>query len=212
MRLRSVLTHFTSKNNGHGGAHAKRGRWRVGAVGVMTIAALAATSCSSDEPQEDSAASSADQSGEETKADPTQQAIDAYKDVLNNPEKYERDHSDRDDYHPTGTYSYALIEANIDEVPELLLKNDCKYFSPVTFIAIGQDGKPFAVDKELVTGAGTTAARANVAASSEGDGIYEWSYTSGRPEVPTIHYNFDGKQLTEGEKSEWSQVTGGSFC
>lgn len=214
MRLRSALTHLTSKTNGHGGVHAKRGRWRVGAVGVMTIAALAATSCSSDEPQDNTAASSTNRgdakSGEkaEAKADPTQQAIDAYKDVLKDPEKYERDHSERDDYHPTGTYSYALIEANNDEVPELLLKNDCKYFSPVTFIAIGQDGKPFAVDRELVAGAGTTAARANVAASSEGDGIYEWSYTSGRPEVPTIHYNFDGKQLTEGEKSEWSQVTG----
>lgn len=214
MRLRSALTHLTSKTNGHGGVHAKRGRWRVGAVGVMTIAALAMTSCSSDEPQDNTAASSTNRgdakSGEkaEAKADPTQQAIDAYKDVLKDPEKYERDHSDRDDYHPTGTYSYALIEANNDEVPELLLKNDCKYFSPVTFIAIGQDGKPFAVDRELVAGAGTTAARANVAASSEGDGIYEWSYTSGRPEVPTIHYNFDGKQLTEGEKSEWSQVTG----
>ena len=208
MHLRSILTHVTSKKSSCGDARAKRDRWRAGAVGVMTIAALAATSCSSDEPQEDTAASSADQGGEETKADPTQQAIDAYKDVLDNPEKYERDHSDRDDYHPTGTYSYALIEANNDEVPELLLKNDCKYFSPVTFIAIGQDGKPFAVDRELVAGAGTTAARANVAASSEGDGIYEWSYTSGRPEVPTIHYNFDGKQLTEGEHSEWSQVTG----
>ena len=212
MRLRSILTRPSSKTEGHLGAHAKRGRWQVGAVGVMTIAALAMTSCSSDEPQDNTAASSTNRGdtkgSEETKADPTQQAIDAYKDVLNNPEKYERDHSDRDDYYPTGTYSYALIEANNDEVPELLLKNDCKYFSPVTFIAIGQDGKPFAVDKELVTGAGTTAARANVTASSEGDGIYEWSYTSGRPEVPTIHYNFDGKKLTEGEHSEWSQVTG----
>ena len=218
MRLRSILTHLTSKNTGHTSARAKRGRWQVGAVGVMTIAALAMTSCSSDEPQDNTAASNTNRGdtkgGEkaEAKADPTQQAIDAYKDVLDNPEKYERDYSDRDDYYPTGTYSYALIEANNDEVPELLLKNDCKYFSPVTFIAIGQDGKPFAVDQELATGAGTTAARANVTASSEGDGIYEWSYTSGRPEVPTIHYNFDGKQLTQGERSEWSQVTGGSFC
>ena len=107
MRLRSTLTHLTSKNAGHTSARTKRDRWRVGAVGVMTIAALAATSCSSDEPQEDTAASSADEgdnkSGEEAKADPTQQAINAYKDVLDSPEKYERDHSDRDDYHPTGT-------------------------------------------------------------------------------------------------------------
>ncbi|MGJ4050263.1 hypothetical protein ACN4DP_04105 [Corynebacterium macclintockiae] len=178
----------------------------------MTIAALAATSCSSDEPQEDTAASSADKGdnkgGEETKADPTQQAIDAYKDVLDNPEKYERDFSDRDDYYPTGTYSYALIEANNDEVPELLLKNDCKEFSPVTFIAIGKDGKPFASDIALVTGAGSTGSRANVVASGEGDGIFEWAYSSGRPEVPTTHYDFDGKQLTMGERSEWSQVTG----
>ncbi|MGJ4070869.1 hypothetical protein ACN4EB_04690 [Corynebacterium macclintockiae] len=178
----------------------------------MTIAALAATSCSSDEPQEDTAASSADKGdnkgGEETKADPTQQAIDAYKDVLDNPENYERDFSDRDDYYPTGTYSYALIEANNDEVPELLLKNDCKEFSPVTFIAIGKDGKPFASDIALVTGAGSTGSRANVVASGEGDGIFEWAYSSGRPEVPTTHYDFDGKQLTMGERSEWSQVTG----
>ncbi|MGJ4078403.1 hypothetical protein [Corynebacterium macclintockiae] len=178
----------------------------------MTIAALAATSCSSDEPQEDTAASSADKGdnkgGEETKADPTQQAIDAYKDVLDNPENYERDFSDRDDYYPTGTYSYALIEANNDEVPELLLKNDCKEFSPVTFIAIGKDGKPFASDIALVTGAGSTGSRANVVASGEGDGIFEWAYSSGRPEVPTTHYTFDGKQLTKGERSEWSQVTG----
>lgn len=212
MRLRSILTHLTSKNTGHTSARTKRGRWQVGAVGVMTIAALAATSCSSDEPQEDTAASSADKGdnkgGEETKADPTQQAIDAYKDVLDNPEKYERDYSDRDDYYPTGTYSYALIEANNDKVPELLLKNDCKYFSPVTFIAIGQDGKPFASDTALVTGAGSTGSRANVVASSEGDGIFEWAYSSGRPEVPTTHYNFDGKQLTQGERSEWTQVTG----
>ncbi|MGJ4118532.1 hypothetical protein ACN4CT_05585 [Corynebacterium macclintockiae] len=178
----------------------------------MTIAALAATSCSSDEPQEDTAASSADKGdnkgGEETKADPTQQAIDAYKDVLDNPENYERDFSDRDDYYPTGTYSYALIEANNDEVPELLLKNDCKEFSPVTFIAIGKDGKPFASDIALVTGAGSTGSRANVVASGEGDGIFERAYSSGRPEVPTTHYDFDGKQLTMGERSEWSQVTG----
>lgn len=212
MRLRSILTHLTSKNTGHTSARTKRDRWRVGAVGVMTIAALAATSCSSDEPQEDTAASRADKGdnkgGEEAKADPTQQAIDTYKDVLDNPEKYERDFSDRDDYYPTGTYSYALIEANNDEVPELLLKNDCKYFSPVTFIAIGKDGKPFASDTALVTGAGSTGSRANVVASSEGDGIFEWAYSSGRPEVPTTHYNFDGKQLTQGERSEWSQVTG----
>lgn len=212
MRLRSILTHLTSKNTGHTSARTKRDRWRVGAVGVMTIAALAATSCSSDEPQEDTAASSADKGdnkgGEETKADPTQQAIDAYKDVLDNPENYERDFSDRDDYYPTGTYSYALIEANNDEVPELLLKNDCKEFSPVTFIAIGKDGKPFASDIALVTGAGSTGSRANVVASGEGDGIFEWAYSSGRPEVPTTHYDFDGKQLTMGERSEWSQVTG----
>lgn len=212
MRLRSILTHLTSKNTGHTSARTKRDRWRVGAVGVMTIAALAATSCSSDEPQEDTAASSADKGdnkgGEETKADPTQQAIDAYKDVLDNPENYERDFSDRDDYYPTGTYSYALIEANNDEVPELLLKNDCKEFSPVTFIAIGKDGKPFASDIALVTGAGSTGSRANVVASGEGDGIFEWAYSSGRPEVPTTHYTFDGKQLTKGERSEWSQVTG----
>lgn len=214
MRLRSILTHLTSKNTGHTSARTKRDRWRVGAVGVMTIAALAATSCSSDEPQEDTAASSADKGdnkgGEkaEAKADPTQQAIDAYKDVLDNPEKYERDFSDRDDYYPTGTYSYALIEANNDEVPELLLKNDCKEFSPVTFIAIGKDGKPFASDTALVTGAGSTGSRANIVASSEGDGIFEWAYSSGRPEVPTTHYNFDGKQLNMGERSEWSQVTG----
>lgn len=212
MRLRSILTHLTSKNTGHTSARTKRDRWRVGAVGVMTIAALAATSCSSDEPQEDTAASSADKGdnkgGEETKADPTQQAIDAYKDVLDNPENYERDFSDRDDYYPTGTYSYALIEANNDEVPELLLKNDCKEFSPVTFIAIGKDGKPFASDIALVTGAGSTGSRANVVASGEGDGIFERAYSSGRPEVPTTHYDFDGKQLTMGERSEWSQVTG----
>lgn len=214
MRLRSIFTRPSSKTEGHLGARAKRGRWQFGAVGVMTIAALAMTSCSSDEPQDNTAASSTNRGdakgGEkaEAKADPTQQAINAYKDVLDNPEKYERDFSDRDDYYPTGTYSYALIEANNDEVPELLLKNDCKEFSPVTFIAIGKDGKPFASDTALVTGAGSTGSRANVVASGEGDGIFEWAYSSGRPEVPTTHYNFDGKQLTQGERSEWSQVTG----
>ncbi|PAT10781.1 hypothetical protein CKJ80_05270 [Corynebacterium hadale] len=99
---------------------------------------------------------------------------------------------------PTGSYSYALVEATGDDVPELLLKQDSSEFAPVLVFTIGDDGKAHPSTNVLIDGVRSAGgSRAAVVASATGEGLYQENHNGMRPEVDFQLYSVDGDTLTK---------------
>lgn len=99
---------------------------------------------------------------------------------------------------PTGSYSYALVEATGDDVPELLLKQDSSEFAAVLVFTIGDDGKAHPSTNVLIDGVRSAGgSRAAVVASATGEGLYQENHNGMRPEVDFQLYSIDGDTLTK---------------
>lgn len=99
---------------------------------------------------------------------------------------------------PTGSYSYALVEATGDDVPELLLQQDSSEFAPVLVFTIGDDGKAHPSTNVLIDGVRSAGgSRAAIFASATGEGLYQESHNGMRPEVDFQLYSVDGDTLTK---------------
>ncbi|AQQ14918.1 hypothetical protein CGLAU_04720 [Corynebacterium glaucum] len=161
--------------------------YAAAAVATLILPTLAACSSGAEttaEPNFTSVASSTAPTSQtsETKASATTNDkadtwIKAYEYVLDHPGDYPV--SAAADYEPKGTYSYALVEANGDNTPELLLQVDSLHFSPVLAFTIGSDGKAIGTQDVLIQGASPAGgSRARVDASASGIGIHQVTYHS----------------------------------
>lgn len=138
---------------------------------------------------------SADASPEETTADKAKPKWNAaYEKVLDNPGAYPVNSAAS--YDPTGTYTYAIVEATGGGDPELLLSVDSYEYSPVIVFTIGPDGEPVASTDVLImglSGAGGSMQRLDAAAS--GKGLHEVAYHPNHPEFYSTTYVLDGTSL-----------------
>lgn len=132
----------------------------------------------------------------------------AYAEVLANPGAYPPNPAAR--YEPTGTYSYALVEATGDDIPDLLLRVDSKEFSPVLLLKVDSNGTVVASTDVVLDGAaGAGGSRSEVFGSREGSGIYEVSSQSLRPEGRGQRYLLEGTSLVRsGEPQTFNKANG----
>lgn len=121
-------------------------------------------------------------------------AGDFFTTVLDNPPTMPEDRASR--FHPTGTHSYALVEATGDGTPDLLLRINGEEFSRVLLYTLGDSGEPVASTDYLLDGAaGAGGSRARVLASASGAGVYEISHQSVHPEGTSRLYRLEGGSL-----------------
>lgn len=124
-------------------------------------------------------------------------AIAAYMEILANPSSYSI--SDAAQYVPNGTYSYAVVEATSDSIPELLLRVNSAEYSPVLVFTYDDDTKT-AVQAEgaFIDGAsGAGGARSRIRASNSGVGIYQVDWNSLREIAQNTLYGIQDNTLTK---------------
>ena len=120
-------------------------------------------------------------------------AAQVYSGVLNNPGAYPPNPAAI--YTPTGTYSYALVEATGDDSPELLLKIDSTEYSPV-LIFTEVNGTPVASPENIIAGhAFSGGFYTKIAASREGRGVYEVNQHSVNTDAQSQRYELQGGSL-----------------
>mgnify|MGYP000904268536 FL=1 len=119
---------------------------------------------------------------------------DAYRGVLQNPPTYPEDRMSR--FHPTGSWSYAIVEATGDHRPDMLLRIDGTEFSRVHLYSTDADGQLIRSTDYLVDGAaGAGGSRARLEASRLGAGVYQVDYVSTQREGTSTLYRLTGTSL-----------------
>lgn len=119
--------------------------------------------------------------------------------VLDSPPTMPEDRTSR--FHPTGTHSYAIVEATGDDTPDMLLRIDGTEFSRVLLYTLDSAGQPVASRDYLIDGAaGAGGSRARVLASDSGAGVYEISYQSINREGTSRLFRLEGRSLVAAEE------------
>lgn len=136
-------------------------------------------------------------------AQPT--AREAFSRVLNNPGAYPPNPAA--EYTPTGTYSYALVEATGDSTPELLLKIDSREYSPVLLFVV-ENGQAIPTAENIIAGhAASGGFYTKIAASRGGRGVYEVNQHSVNPDAQSQHYVLQGHSLVADGPADHFDVT-----
>lgn len=129
-------------------------------------------------------------------ANPAPDVTDVYRGVLQNPPTHPEDRLSR--FHPTGTWSYALVEATGDDRPDLLLKVDGREFSRIHLYTTGDNGELVRSAGYLIDGAADAGgSRARVVASRSGAGVYQVDHMSMQREGTSTLYRLEGTSLVE---------------
>ena len=122
-------------------------------------------------------------------------ALNAYREVIANPEDYPVNPAAQ--YEPRGGYQYSLVEATSDNTPELLVRVNGMEYSPVLVFSY-DSGSETAVqtDDVLIDGAaGAGGGRSRVWASKAGEGLYQVDYHSLRTEAYSSLFHIAGSSL-----------------
>lgn len=122
--------------------------------------------------------------------------VEEYKKVLANPGRFKVDDAAR--YTPTGDYSYALVEANGDGTPELLLAVEGTEFCPVIIFTIGRDGKAVASSDNLMIGIASAGGdRFRIESSESGKAIYQVDSKAGSDRATSRTFRLKGSNPEE---------------
>ena len=169
-------------------APARRRSFSAMAIASAAVLTLSLASCSNPETGAESGASPSATTvtvtsiAEETTSEPPSSeatessSLNLYRHVINNPEKFpvKGDAS----FVPRGGYSYALVEAAGDELPELLLMVHGQWSSPISVFRI-EDGGLVQASGVLIDGAPTGGSqRLRVKGSRSGAGLYQVDHHS----------------------------------
>lgn len=129
--------------------------------------------------------------------DPSANAVEEYAQILANPSIYPV--SEAAQYVPNGTYSYALVEATSDSVPELLLRVDSKEFAPILVFSFDENTQSAVqAGGVLIDGAASAGgSRVKVRASNSGAGIHQLDWYSIQPVGESTLYGIQGNSLTQ---------------
>lgn len=140
-------------------------------------------------------------SDEPAEAD-TDAVIEAYSEVLDNPDRYS--FTSAADYTLNGEYKYALVEMTGSGSPELLLQAmTAEHINMVRIFSITDDGTLVAPEDNLVSGAaGAGGYRAAVHASADGDRIFQAEWRSINPEISVRDFALQGDGLVS-TGAEW---------
>lgn len=122
--------------------------------------------------------------------------VEEYRKVLANPGRFKVNDAAR--YTPTGEYSYALVEANGDDTPELLLAVEGTEFCPVVIFTIGRDGKAVASSDNLMIGIASAGGdRFRIESSASGKAIYQVDSNSGSDRATSRTFRLKGSNPEE---------------
>lgn len=129
--------------------------------------------------------------------DPSANAVEEYAQILANPSIYPFTEISR--FVPTGTYSYALVEATSDSVPELLLRVDSQEFAPILVFSYDENTQSAVqAGGVLIDGAASAGgSRVKVRASNSGAGIHQLDWYSIQPVGESTLYGIQGNSLTQ---------------
>ena len=170
-------------------APARRRSFSAMAIASAAVLTLSLASCSNPETNAESGASSPSATtvtvtsiAEETTSEPPSSeatessSLNLYRHVINNPEKFPV--KGNASFVPRGGYSYALVEAAGDELPELLLMVHGQWSSPISVFTI-EDGGLVQASGVLIDGAPTGGSqRLRVKGSRSGAGLYQVDHHS----------------------------------
>lgn len=128
---------------------------------------------------------------------PTTALADAFQQVLAAPATHPVNSAA--EYSPTGTYSYAIVEATSDSSPEMLLRVNSREFSPVLVFTSGDtpDELVRSTDVLIQGAAGVGGSRARLVASQSGAGIHQIDHHSLRPTGRSTLYSLQGTSLRQ---------------
>lgn len=126
--------------------------------------------------------------------------VDLYQEVIDEPSSFPI--KGNPDYEPRGTYSYVLMDATGDGLPELLLRIDSQEYSPVSIFTV-DNGELVQSNGVLIDGAaGAGGHRLRLKGSQSGAGFYQIEYQSLSMDGDSTLYEFDGVDVYSTDKTE----------
>ncbi|AWB83319.1 hypothetical protein [Corynebacterium liangguodongii] len=159
----------------------------------LTVVSSASAASSATKSTPASAAESAPASTTAHAAAPQEPVRAAYSAALDHPGDFPP--SPAAQFDPTGTYSYALVEATGDSSPELLLRIDSRGFSPVIVLTI-EGGRAVASTDNIIDGQATAGGSfSKIFASREGRGIYQVDGHSIQTAAQSQRFVLQGRSL-----------------
>jgi len=124
------------------------------------------------------------------------QLADAYLRALQDPPVHAEDRGSR--FHPTGTWSYAIVEATGDDRPDMLLRVDSREFARIHLYTTDADGQLLRSTDYLIDGAaGNGGSRVRLEGSRAGAGVYQIDYMSMQREGTSTLYRPEGTSLVK---------------
>ena len=100
---------------------------------------------------------------------------------------------------PTGDFEYSLVDINGDDTPEMLVAATSRTFNVAKVFAIDR-GDLIETNELFPFGAATAGgARAEVHSSSQHEGLFRSTGTSGNGQFSTSRWTLEGREMVEGE-------------